>query len=110
MSETLQTFAVTSKKVKYRVSIGLQVGTSADNRSVWKVNSGFRHIEQWLSTGSAGALIWEGGIVAQSQTLATAGHIDPGETWYFQTWYRDPTGPCGSGFNVSNGLQVDFTP
>jgi hypothetical protein len=62
------------------------------------------------NTGAEGALIWDGGLVAQSQALATAGHIDPGETWYFQTWYRDPTGPCGSGFNVSNGLQVDFTP
>jgi hypothetical protein len=62
------------------------------------------------SSGPGGALIWDGGLVAQSQTLAPAGHTDPGETWYFQTWYRDPTGPCGSGFNVSNGLQVDFTP
>jgi hypothetical protein len=62
------------------------------------------------NTGSTGALIWDGGLVALSQSLASAGHIDAGETWYFQAWYRDPTGPCGSGFNVSNGLQVDFTP
>jgi len=61
-------------------------------------------------TGLSGALIWDGGLVAQSQTFAPAGRIDPGETWYFQAWYRDPTGPCGTGFNVSNGLQVDFTP
>jgi hypothetical protein len=62
------------------------------------------------ASGSEGALIWDGGLVAQSQTFAAAGHIDPGETWFVQAWYRDPTGPCGSGFNVSNGLQIDFTP
>jgi hypothetical protein len=62
------------------------------------------------SSGSAAAMIWDGGLVAQSQAFAPSGHIDPGETWYFQAWYRDPTGPCAKGFNVSNGLQVDFTP
>jgi hypothetical protein len=62
------------------------------------------------NSGLEGTLVWDGGLAAYSQSLAPAGHIDPGETWYFQAWYRDPTGPCGSGFNVSNGLQVDFTP
>jgi len=34
----------------------------------------------------------------------------PGTTWYAQTWYRDPAGPCGGGFNTSNGLVLTFTP
>jgi len=35
------------------------------------------------------------------------GAILPGDTWHFQFWYRDPAGG-GSGFNFSNGLQVEF--
>ncbi len=40
--------------------------------------------------------------------LATAGGWAPGDTRRFQTWYRDPAGPCGSGFNLSNGLELTF--
>jgi hypothetical protein len=32
-----------------------------------------------------------------------------GDTRYFQVWYRNLAGPCGNGFNLSNGLQVTFT-
>ena len=31
-----------------------------------------------------------------------------GVTWYFQLAYRDPGGPLGSGFNLSDALEVDF--
>ncbi len=37
------------------------------------------------------------------------GQIDPGETWKFQAWFRDPGGG-GAGFDLSNGLSVPFTP
>ena len=31
-----------------------------------------------------------------------------GSTWNFQFWYRDPGGPGGTGFNLSDGLSVVF--
>ena len=37
---------------------------------------------------------------------AGQGQIDPGDLWHFQFWYRDP----GAGFNLSNGLRVEFCP
>jgi len=41
---------------------------------------------------------------------AGAGQIFPGSDWNFQFWFRDPTGPGGSGFNTSDGLNVVFCP
>lgn len=38
------------------------------------------------------------------------GQILPGSTWNFQLYYRDPAGPGGSGFNLSNGLSTAFCP
>jgi hypothetical protein len=51
------------------------------------------------------------GIAAQAQQAnPPGGWILEGQTWHFQTWYRDPTGPCGSSFNLSNALRVSFGP
>ena len=50
------------------------------------------------------------GIPAYSLTaFPPFGHIVPGSTFHFQTFYRDLTGPCGGRFNLSNGLTVNFT-
>ncbi len=38
------------------------------------------------------------------------GQIDPGTTWNFQFWYRDPGGPGGTDFNLSDALRGTFCP
>jgi len=50
------------------------------------------------------------GIVALTLSFPPAGQITAFSTWNFQTWYRDPFGPCGQHSNLSNALSVTFTP
>ncbi|MFN0009506.1 MAG: hypothetical protein ACKVXR_16530 [Planctomycetota bacterium] len=57
-------------------------------------------------TGSKGP-----GLVANScATLPAAYCIGPASTWNFQVWYRNAAGPCGTGTNLTNGLNVTWTP
>jgi hypothetical protein len=61
-------------------------------------------------SGSGGTFTEGPGIVAFTDShFAANGRIDPGDTWYFQGWYRDPLGPCGT-FNLSNAVHVTFQP
>ncbi len=39
-----------------------------------------------------------------------AGLLNAGDTRHFQCWYRDPMGPCGFAFNLSEAFTVTFTP
>ena len=59
------------------------------------------------NTGNAGSFVQGPGIVAGAPPSA---RILPGQTWHFQAWYRDSTGPCGTGSNLSNGVAVTFSP
>lgn len=64
-----------------------------------------------FTAGSTGAIVVGPGIVNYSLThLRTAGHIGAGQTWNFQCWYRDPGGPCQSGSNTTNAIEITFTP
>lgn len=46
---------------------------------------------------------------ATSGPIATKGHVVPGDTRYYQQWYRDPqVSQCGTGSNLSHALQVDW--
>ena len=40
--------------------------------------------------------------------LPAGGAISAGSTWYFQLMYRDPLGPGGSGFNLTDGVRIPF--
>ncbi len=63
------------------------------------------------STGAGGVITLGPGLVAYTHAaFPGAGQIAAGQTWYFQAWYRDPAGPCGKSFNLSNGLKVVFKP
>ncbi|MCP3920617.1 MAG: hypothetical protein GY711_34255 [bacterium] len=51
------------------------------------------------------------GLVAYSvANFGAAGAVTAGDSWHFQLAYRDPAGPCGSGFNFTNGIGITFTP
>lgn len=57
---------------------------------------------QLRSTGSAGATDSTVGISASDGAQA-------GQTRYYQFWVRDPqNGPCGSGFNLSSALSINW--
>ncbi len=64
-----------------------------------------------VQNSGAGGSITFGPIVGWANThFAAIGHISSGDTWNFQGWYRDPAGPCGGAFNLSNASAVTFTP
>jgi hypothetical protein len=58
-----------------------------------------------------GTVVYGPGVVATSAVrFGPAGTITAGSTWYFQTWYRDPGGPCGQNANLSNVVRVTYEP
>ena len=53
---------------------------------------------------AGGAASWGPGLASQLGVVA-------GDVRRFQTWYRDPqASPCGSGFNLSHGVEASFVP
>ena len=65
-----------------------------------------------LNSGPSGAVTFGPGLIALSNTPAVpiVGGIVPGDTWYFQTFFRDMGGSCGTGGNVSSAVSITFTP
>jgi hypothetical protein len=42
--------------------------------------------------------------------IALENAVMPGDTRRYQMWYRDPAGPCASGFNLTNGYAITYAP
>ncbi|MGK0219471.1 MAG: hypothetical protein ACI9HE_002973, partial [Planctomycetota bacterium] len=70
----------------------------------------YRFLPAFASSGSGSASVSSVIDYSCGGSLPTAACITSGATWYFQGWYRDPSGPCGQGSNLTNGLAVVFTP
>ncbi len=69
----------------------------------------FRYAVQFSGTG--GVVTYGPGLASLScASFPALGCLTAGSTWNFQFWYRDPIGPCGNAFNLSNGLEVEFVP
>lgn len=51
------------------------------------------------------------GAADSSVSLVAQGGVLPGQTLFYQWWYRDPVGsPCAGGFNTSNGVEITWLP
>lgn len=51
------------------------------------------------------------GVATWGTGLRELGDWNAGDVRRFQAWYRDPVGtPCGTGFNLSHGVQISFLP
>lgn len=56
-------------------------------------------------------LLSQANVVGYSRDhFGILGQVQAGQRWYFQAWYRDSQGPCGSGFNTSSAAAMTFTP
>ena len=46
---------------------------------------------------------------SSASSIVTEGAVSPGQTRYYQYWYRDPQlSPCGFGSNFTNGLEISW--
>ncbi len=77
-------------------------------RVVASAGAGFYRYGLMQSNAEGAAL--RTNIISRSQLFPPTGRIQPGSVWNFQVWYRDSAGPCGSGTNVTNALEVTFRP
>ncbi|MAF67109.1 MAG: hypothetical protein CMJ84_15805 [Planctomycetes bacterium] len=57
------------------------------------------------------AMADSGGNASSSVPVAATGGVTAGDVERYQFWYRDPQqSPCGSGFNLTNGLELVWAP
>ena len=63
-------------------------------------NGGVRRLGARFATG--GEAMWGPGLESGP------GQWSPGQTRYFQVWYRNIVGPCGNLSNTTNGVEITF--
>ncbi len=63
---------------------------------------GFTHRFGLHNSGANGSFS-QLNVATLAPTLITAGSV-----WNFQTWHRDPAGPCGTNANFSNAVRITF--
>ena len=52
-----------------------------------------------------------GGTSQTTISIVTRGKVSAGDTKRYQYYYRDAKGsPCGTGFNLTNGYELTWTP
>jgi hypothetical protein len=78
-----------------------QLCVTSGGAGVWRFNPA-------QSSGADGVLTLGPGVVGLSNSLPPGGHIQAGQIWHFQAWFRDPSGPCGQGSNMTNAVRVMF--
>jgi hypothetical protein len=57
-------------------------------------------------TNAGGASSWP---ELGDSPISARGAVPAGATRHYQAWYRNPAGPCGSGFNLTNSVSVAWT-
>jgi len=63
------------------------------------------------NSGTEGRFTFGPGLRAFAANNFGAGsQLSSGQSWNFQAYYRDTSGPCGAGFNTTNALRVSFVP
>ncbi len=62
-----------------------------------------------MNSGATGSMTFGPGLIGHANAnFPPLGHVAPGSTFYFQGWFRDPPGPCGTGKNLTNAVRINF--
>ncbi len=70
--------------------------------------SGLHRFSPPNQANASGAMSRGPGLIAYTNGFPAGQEIQIGTTYYFQAWYRNPTGPCGSGWNMTSAISVIF--
>jgi len=90
-----------------RSALFIQANNTANGGSGNIFGDGLRCVQgtqrkvQYVPTDGAGH-------ASTSVSISQVGVVGPGDTRYYQYWYRDPLGPCSNQFNLTNGWQVTW--